>query len=142
MSKKLLLAVDINDSQGSRPSAEAAVRMARHENAELHIVNVIPDPGMPIVSAALSSDHNDAVETAANHGLSAWAKDHIPAEISTVLHVVRGTIYDQIITMANTLDVDCIIVGAHSPSLKDYLIGPNAARVARHAAQSVFVVRH
>jgi universal stress protein F len=54
---------------------------------------------------------------------------------------VTGTVYDQIIKTANALSVDCIIVGAHGPSLKDYLIGPNAARVARHAAQSVFVVR-
>ncbi|MEO0863555.1 MAG: universal stress protein, partial [Pseudomonadota bacterium] len=36
---------------------------------------------------------------------------------------------------------DAIFVGAHRPELKDYLIGPNAARVARHAQQSVFVVR-
>ena len=62
-------------------------------------------------------------------------------QIDTRLHVVTGTVYDQIIKTANSLNADCIIVGAHSPSLKDYLMGPNAARVARHASQSVFVVR-
>jgi hypothetical protein len=30
---------------------------------------------------------------------------------------------------------------AHSPDLKDYLLGPNAARVVRHANQSVMVIR-
>ncbi|MEM6467772.1 MAG: universal stress protein [Pseudomonadota bacterium] len=141
MSKRLLLAVDINDPEGARPSAEAAVNLARFEGATLHIVNVVPDQGMPIVGAALAPDHNEAIEAAARTGLEAWARDSLPEDVTTVLHIARGTIYDQIINTANALEVDCVVVGAHSPTLKDYLIGPNAARVARHASQSVFVVR-
>ena len=57
------------------------------------------------------------------------------------IHVSEGTVYDQIIRVSHALNIDAIIVGAHRPELKDYLIGPNAARVARHAPQSVFVVR-
>jgi nucleotide-binding universal stress UspA family protein len=33
------------------------------------------------------------------------------------------------------------VVGAHRQDLKDYLLGPNAARVVRHADCSVYVVR-
>ncbi len=32
-------------------------------------------------------------------------------------------------------------IGSHRPELKDYLLGPNAARVVRHANCSVLVVR-
>ena len=42
---------------------------------------------------------------------------------------------------ANRLGCDLIVVGAHRPELGDYLLGPNAARIVRHADQSVFVVR-
>ena len=34
-----------------------------------------------------------------------------------------------------------IVMGSHHPELKDYLLGPNAAKVMRHADCSVMVVR-
>ena len=34
-----------------------------------------------------------------------------------------------------------IVIGSHRPSMRDLLIGPNAAHVVRQAACSVFVVR-
>jgi nucleotide-binding universal stress UspA family protein len=35
-----------------------------------------------------------------------------------------------------------IVMASHRPELKDYLLGPNAARVVRHAECSVLVVRN
>ncbi|MGE0847546.1 MAG: hypothetical protein AB7L41_14870 [Flavobacteriaceae bacterium] len=34
-----------------------------------------------------------------------------------------------------------MVLLAHGPHLRDYLLGPIAARVARHAGQSVYLVR-
>lgn len=141
MFDKLLLAVDINDPQGATRSTQAAIAMARQERAVLHIVNVVPDDGLAIVSAQLAPNHNaEAMDYARTH-LADWADANIPEGIETELHVVRGTIYDQILKVAREMDADGIFVGAHRPAFKDYLIGPNAARVARHATQSVFVIR-
>ena len=61
--------------------------------------------------------------------------------ISVQGHVAHGTIYDEIMKAANALKCDLIVMASHRPELKDYLLGPNAARVVRHARQSVFVVR-
>ena len=141
MFKTLLLAVDINTPESAGRSAEAAISMARSEGATLHIVNVIPDQGMPIVSASLAPNQNAIDETAARDGLADWVASNIPQDITTQKHIARGTVYDQIIKTADKLDADCIFVGAHRPELMDYLMGPNAARVARHASQSVFVLR-
>lgn len=141
MFNTLLLAVDINDPDGAVRSTQAAVAMAQHENATLHILNVVPDPGMAIVSASMSPDHNAQMLKRARDALTSWAASNVPDTVRSELHIVMGNIYDQIIKTADGLGVDCIIVGAHSPSLQDYLIGPNAARVARHASQSVFVLR-
>lgn len=141
MFKTLLLAVDVNDPEGSVRSAMAAVSMAKQEDATLHILNVVPDQGMAIVSASMAVDHSSTIRKAAETALATWAAANVPADLSVNLHVETGTVYDQIIKKADALNADCIFVGAHSPSLKDYLIGPNAARVARHASQSVFVLR-
>lgn len=141
MFNSLLLTVDINAPEGSKRSTEAAISMARAEGATLHVLNVMPDTGMAIVGASMAADSMQNALTAAKSGLENWANANLPDDISHQTHVVEGTVYDQIIRVAKKLDVDAIIVGAHRPELKDYLIGPNAARVARHAPQSVFVVR-
>ena len=141
MFKTLLLAVDVNAPEGAARSAEAAISMARAEAATLHLLTVVPDTGMAIVGAQLAADSMKNALAAARTEVEHWAKATVPDGISYKVHVAEGTVYDQIIRTAQTLDIDAIIVGAHRPELKDYLIGPNAARVARHAPQSVVVVR-
>jgi nucleotide-binding universal stress UspA family protein len=141
MFKTLLLAVDVNAPEGAARSAEAAMSMARAEAATLHLLNVVPDTGMAIVGASMAADSMKNALRAAQSELESWAKENVPDDITYKVHVAEGTVYDQIIRTAQTLNIDAIIVGAHRPELKDYLIGPNAARVARHATQSVFVVR-
>ncbi len=141
MFKILLLAVDINDPDGAMRGTQAAVSLAHSENAMLHILNVVPDAGMSIVSASMAPDHSAAIQQSARKALETWVAANIPETLLVEHHVHVGTVYDQIIKAADTLGAECIIVGAHGPTLKDYLIGTNAARVARHASQSVFVVR-
>lgn len=141
MFKNLLLAVDINAPDSAARSAAAAVSMAQSGGATLHLLNVVPDSGMAIVGASLSKDHVQQMHNAARAELESWAATHIPDDVSYELHISEGTVYDQIIKAADKLGIDAIVVGSHRPELKDYLIGPNAARVARHAPQSVLVVR-
>ena len=141
MFNNVLLAVDINAQEGASRSAEAASSLARNEGAKLHLLNVIPNTGMAIVSASLGPEHLSKVVSKAHSELEAWAARNIPEEVPTEIHISEGTIYDQIIRVAHELNIDAIVVGSHRPELKDYLIGPNAARVARHAPQSVFVIR-
>ena len=141
MFKNLLLAVDLNDAHGAQRCGRAAASMARNEQASLHVLNVVPDSGMSIVGASLGAQHADRIMASAKADLEAWATENIPDGIDVHLHIGRGTVYDQIIKTAAVLEADAIFVGAHRPELKDYLIGPNSARVARHSTQSVFVIR-
>lgn len=141
MFETLLLAVDVNDPDGAARPAQAALRLATHETAKLHLLNVVPDDGMPMVSASLGPDHGKSVVAEARQALKAWAEANVPPDVASELHVTRGKIYDQILKVATDLGVSAIVVGAHSPDLTDYLLGSNAARVARHATQSVFVIR-
>ncbi len=141
MFKTLLLAVDVNDPVGAERSAKAAMAMARSEGAVLHVLNVVPDSGMAIVGASLSDDHASQEVAKAKADLSAWADETLDDGIEVELHIAMGTVYDQILKVATQLDVDAIFVAAHRPEFRDYLIGPNSARVARHATQSVFVIR-
>ncbi|MBV0914255.1 universal stress protein [Anianabacter salinae] len=47
----------------------------------------------------------------------------------------------RITEIAREIGADLIIVGAHSPSAVDYFLGSTAARVARRASCSVYILR-
>ena len=141
MFKTILLTVDVNDLEGSERPAAAALNMAQAEGAELHVMNVVPDFGMAIVGSYFGRDHNDRILAEAKAALEGWARERFAALDDVRLHVDQGTIYDRVLREARDIGADAIVVGAHKSQLKDYLIGPNAARIARHATQSVFVVR-
>ena len=73
--------------------------------------------------------------------LHGWVKTNIPEDVR-VHHIVgEGTVYEVILEIADKIKADVVVLAAHRPELKDYLLGPNAARVVRHAACSVMVVR-
>lgn len=137
----ILLTVDINDLKGAERPAETAVLLAKSHGAKLHVMNVVPDFGMAIVSSFFTKDHNSQIIAEAKTALETWAKALKDAPEDMVLHVDQGTVYEQVLAEAQRIKADAIVVGAHKSQLKDYLIGPNAARISRHAQQSVFVVR-
>jgi nucleotide-binding universal stress UspA family protein len=65
----------------------------------------------------------------------------VPADIRRRHIVGHGSIYHEILRYADEIEADLIVISAHRPTAEDYLIGPNAARVVRHAHVSVLVVR-
>lgn len=52
-----------------------------------------------------------------------------------------GLVGPEILTAARDRGADLILMASHRPEMRDYLIGPNAAHVARHATCSVLVLR-
>jgi nucleotide-binding universal stress UspA family protein len=104
-------------------------------------MSVLPDFGMAIVGTYFDKDFEGAALQDMTGQLKAWASRHVPNEVKTKVHPAHGSIYDEIMRLADKLGCDAIVMAAHRPELRDYLLGPNAARVVRHAKQSVLVVR-
>ena len=102
------------------------------------MVTVVPDYGMAIVGSYFDKRFENESQTAAEVELTAAIAR---AGITAQHHVLRGKIYDRVIQQAVKLGADLILIGAHQPQLQDYLLGPNAARIVRHAKQSVMVLR-
>lgn len=142
MYKSILLPVDLGDLDSCAKAKDTAVMLAEQNDAELHVVAVMPDYGMSIVSLSFEADFMDkAVASGAEH-LKKYVDENISTSGIVKTHILRGTIYDQILRAADKVGCDLIIMASHRPALKDYLLGPNAARVMRHAKQSVFIVRN
>ncbi len=139
MYKKILLAVDLNDETGAARVAKDGGDLARMCGADLHVVSVVPEMGFALVGVAFGGDHQRTMLEETRTGLHKWLDVVLKADAH--VHVEQGTVYDRIIRVANEIGADAIVVGAHRPELRDYLVGPNAARVVRHAKQAVLVVR-
>jgi nucleotide-binding universal stress UspA family protein len=64
-----------------------------------------------------------------------------PSDLVPNIHIGSGSIYKEILRVAKEAHADVIVMASHRSELSDYLLGPNAARVVRHADCSVMVVR-
>ncbi|MEM9104884.1 MAG: universal stress protein [Pseudomonadota bacterium] len=140
MFKDVLACLDLGEEESAIRVVEAALEVM-DEGDTLHVMCVVPDYGSSLVSSFFPKDHEQDMIAHANEALHAFTAQHIP-EGTRLQHITaHGSIYEEIISAADSGDVDLIVVGSHRPALKDYLLGPNAARVVRHARQSVMVVR-
>lgn len=141
MFKAILLPIDLAaDSSWGRP-LELAVDLARKEGSTVHVMTVVPDFGMSIVGSYFGADFEKRVLADTTGKLRAWVAAHLPEDVRAEAHVAHGRIYDEILKAADRLGCDAIVMASHRPEMTDYLIGPNAARVVRHARQSVMVLR-
>lgn len=140
MFKHILATVDLGDEESSIRVINAALEVTEKGDT-VHVVCVVPDYGRSVVASFFSDDHEKEMIDHATEALHAFTKKHVPAG-TRIQHVIaHGNIYEEILQTADTLNVDLIVIGSHRPALKDYLLGPNASRVVRHARQSVLVVR-
>lgn len=137
-----MLALDLGESSGSNKNAiTIAENLAKNDGATLHVVTILPNFSMPIVGGYFPEGFEEKHFAQAKAELKAQIQADAKDPDAIVRHVVQGSIYEKIMSSADKLDCSLIIIEAHRPDLKDYLLGPNAARVVRHAKQSVYVIR-
>ncbi len=141
MFKSILLPVDMGDPSSWEKAAPTAVSLAGQNDAKIHVITIIPDYGMSVVGSFFPSDFAENALKATKAELEKFVAEHIPADLLAGSSAVSGTIYKRILETADELGSDLIVIASHRPEKADYLLGPNAARVVRHAKQSVFVVR-
>lgn len=141
MFKHILLPIDLSEAASQDKAVDVAVELARSFGSRLHVMTIVPHFGEGFVSSFFPTDYQDKAVTAAKEHLHAFVRERIPDGIPVRHVVTSGTIYEEILAFAKGHSVDLIIMASHRPELSDYLLGPNAARVTRHAACSVMVVR-
>ncbi len=143
MTNCIICAVDISNGDDDLKTIQTASQLAELHDAQLDVIAVVPDYGMSQVGNFFSKDHHDqAVAEAKEHLNALVTKALDPGRNSKVRHVVAtGRAYEEVLSLARKIEPVLIVVGAHKADLADYLLGPNAARVVRHAKCSVYVVR-
>ena len=140
MFKKILVPIDVSQSDSGEASFKIASGLAGKTGAKLILLNVIGD--IPnLVANQLPSNYTETMEKSSAEALEEVASRNGLASGSYELQTSHGQIYDKIIEAAEKGGVDLIVIASHQPELSNYLLGSTAGKVVRHAHCSVLVVR-
>lgn len=140
MFRTILVPVDMDDAETSRPALDRAVALAEASGGTLRVIYVrslVPTSFMEFVPPHFDT----AQQGEAEKRLSTLVQGiRLPKErVSSV--VTMGGVYHDVLQEAEKIGADLIVVGSHRPTMATYLIGSNAATIVRHATCSVLVVR-
>ncbi len=143
MTTSILCAVDVSHPDDMKVLLKTADRLARLDNAQLDVISVVPNFGMTLVASYFDENFQGQMVSDTRGSLKKLVGEVLGEDRNAAIrHIVAtGSVYEEILEAANQSGADLIVIGAHKPDLKEFLLGPNAARVVRHSNCSVYVVR-
>ena len=153
--KKILVASDFTEN--SYHAFKHAVMMARHNDAKLYMVHVVPqvDPSMRSYISSVMGEGNlekfEKTNKVAAHDnlkkeLLAFAREELsdfPADWKRFsgVEIVSGAPVFKILEVADNIDADLIVMGSHGKGpLKHAFLGSVAEKVLKKSHRPVFVV--
>ena len=140
--KKILLPIDINDEDSWKKTLPTCVSMIeKRPDCKLYILSVIPNFGMSMVEEYFPAGWMKEITSKTKLELDKIIAEYVPKEIIPEIIVSKGVVYQAVIEKAFKLEVDLIVMAASHSASKEYLLGPNVAKVARHAEISVLICR-
>jgi universal stress protein F len=140
--KKILLPIDINDANSWKKPLPLCISMLeKNPEAQLWLLAVVPNFGLGVVEEYFPAGWTKEIAEKTFEALEKIAKTNIPSNFTPNLIVDKGAVYQILLDQSNRLGIDLIVMSAIHPNRKDYLLGPNVARVARHSEVSVLIVR-
>lgn len=140
MFKNIIVPIDIAHRSSWQQAIPEGIQMATASGGRLTILTVVREVTSMFEARYLSFMLEKAMSDA-RFELSTIVSQH-PAGLVPVGQSVRfGGIGREILTEATEQDADLILMASHRPEMRDHLIGPNAAHVARYAKCSVLVLR-
>ncbi|CAK4069652.1 MULTISPECIES: universal stress protein [Vibrio] len=142
MYKQILVPVDLNDKGFSDKAIEQAVWHAKHANAQIHLLNVLPGIHMSMVATYFPKDAAQKMRSDVEEQLKAFASSHIPEEVVYKAHVAEGKAYSTILDYAERLGADLIIMPSHKRSKIDKVVlGSVASKVVQNSPINVMVIK-
>ena len=141
--RNIVVLVDLEEESSWQQALPRAIDYAGHAGARLHVLTIVPDEmfKMTVVAQLIPEDYEDKLVKDAKQRLAKVVEGQA-AEGLEIEPVVRlGSVYKEALRFARDIEAELIVMGAHKPELKDYLLGSNAAQIVRHAPCSVWVVR-
>ncbi len=140
MFKKILAAVDLENSDITGKILQIAADIANDNAAGLHVLSIISSAPV-VVSQHLPQGYEKLAMKKTRQDLATLSASINLAQGDVTCSSRFGDVYREILAYADKTGIDLIVIGCSKRHATDFLLGTNAARVVRHASCSVFVVR-
>ena len=140
MYNKILVPVDLADTDLVKPAITTAIGMAKNSGGSVRLINVLAMT--PVMLAEyVPPDFDVQQRKSAEEALGIIARecDLDAAHISSTVR--QGGIYHEVLEEATAFGADLIVMSSHRPAMRTYFLGSNAGHVVRYAKCSVLVVR-
>ncbi len=141
MYKKILVAIDVFREKNAEKLCKTANDMAKINGAEVRLVSVIPDYGMPLVASYFPKDAQKKIKNEMSSMLKKYATEHVDGNVSAILR--QGKRARNIIDEASEWEADLVIIGCRKKASRDNIrmLGACSSSVADRVDCSVIVVR-
>lgn len=140
MFKKILVPLDVTQDDSGEAGLKAAAALGAQSGAELVLLNVV-NPVPNLVADQLPGNYLESAQESASKAMDEMAVNAGLKSGSYTSQTAIGGAYDEVLSAAQTIGADLIVVTSHQPGLSDYLLGSTAAKIVRHAKTSVLVIR-
>ncbi|GAB4258489.1 MAG: universal stress protein [Pararhodobacter sp.] len=138
----ILLTLDLEHPASWKKALPAAEKLAADWGATLHVLTVVPSFGSALVAAEFPPDfERKMLERASRHLDELLTADAADAS-RIVRHVGHGRVHDVILKTLTDTGADLVVMASHAPdTVREFLVGSQADRVARRSPVSVLVIR-
>lgn len=136
MYKRILVPVDLSHKSLARKALDRAAAL-KDDDGQIYALTVIAE--IPAhIAAQLPKDIFEETKADERRDLEELIN---ASGCDAAIELRTGPTSKTILSKAEAIDADLIIIGSHDPSFQDYLIGSTAASVVRNANCSVLVIR-
>jgi nucleotide-binding universal stress UspA family protein len=142
MTTCILTAIDMTAEASWKIALPKAVDLARQNEAALHILYVVPDPGAAMLAEYFPADFAQKSIAKAASDLKSLVAAEVPADLGAKVHLRNGRVHEEILAAITETGADLVVMASHAPDrVREFLVGSEADRVVRRSPVSVFVVR-
>jgi nucleotide-binding universal stress UspA family protein len=142
MYKSVLVPLDIHDPENCAQILEQLPHLCAGAETKVQLLTVLPqDESLGWAKQFVPEGFVDGLIEDATNLLENMAQSLRDLDIVSCVMVTSGNTYVETLRIAEQQRADLIVIGSGRDELKDFLLGPSAARIVRHADCSVLVVR-
>jgi nucleotide-binding universal stress UspA family protein len=139
MYKRILVPIDLDDVDSTKPAIARAVELAQASGGSVHLLHVLSLT--PVMLAEYVPADFDINQQRNAEAMMAKLVEEAGLPGAVTSAVRQGGVYHEILEEAKTIGADLIAMTSHRPAMRTYFLGSNAGHVVRYATCSVLVVR-
>lgn len=141
MIKQILVPLDMQETRLAERAIAIAQDIAERYAAEITVITVIPDFGMPLVASYFPDDALERAQREVRAELQRFVEGHFRDPAGIRAEVRQGKPHKAVVRYARENATDLIVMPARATDISKVFLGSSTIHVVERAPCSVLVVR-